>query len=86
MYRASLLCLHLVFSPRSEANTSPPASFLRDHRPDGATEDQVHGEDGDQHHPRADVVVGRAAGHGAAAAGPAAGPAALPGGAGHPGL
>ncbi len=46
----------------------------------------MHGEDRDQHHPRADVVVGCEAGDRAAAAGPAAGAAALPGGSGHPGL
>lgn len=44
------------------------------------------GEDGDQHHAGADVVVGSEAGDGAAAPGPAAGAAALPGGPGHPGL
>lgn len=46
----------------------------------------MHGEDRDQHNPRADVVVGREAGDGAAARGPAAGTAALPRRSGHPGL
>lgn len=46
----------------------------------------MHGEDRDQHHEGADVVVGSEAGDSAAAPGPAARAAALPGGSGHPGL
>ena len=46
----------------------------------------MHGEDGDQPNKRAHVVVGSAAGDGAAAPGPAARTAALPSGPSHPGL
>lgn len=46
----------------------------------------MHGEDRDQHHKGAHVVVGSEAGDSAAAPGPAARAAALPSGSGHPGL
>lgn len=46
----------------------------------------MHGEDGDQHHEGAYVVVGSETGDSAAAPGPAARAAALSSGSGHPGL
>lgn len=63
----------------SKRNTLLPSSFLCDHRPDTAEEDQVHGESpGSEHHPGAAVVVVHASGHGPAAGGPPASPGTLP--------
>lgn len=66
---------------------SLPSSLLRDHRPDPAAEDQVHGAGaGREHHAGAAVVVGHAAGHRPATCGPPVPPGALPGCPDHPEL
>lgn len=65
----------------SSSKRSPllPSSLLRDHGPDAAEEDQIHGAGaGCEHHPGAAVVVGHAAGHRPAAGGPPVSPGTLP--------